>query len=1042
MKKIINIDKIITFTLIALIIFLPLRELLETYVNIYLKLISDALVVTLFIISIFSKKLKFTIRKSDIFFIVFLIIGAISTGMNGYSIYTYLIQLRSVTTYYLLYFILRNYILNINQTNKINTTLKITTVILFIHSILEVLFNKMILFPSIWATNIKYADNFTRSYGLFNNPNTLAIFALMTYIFLQKYNKKNNILYKILLITIILLTMSRSTLIFLIIYVIYEFITNKSNIKEKIIKIIIPILISIITLFSITFLKNTINYKNERQNTKDDNIQINDKYSDSENETSDNIVDRIEEITSNKIIESSKYNGRLYSINKGFEIFIDYPILGTGFGSYGSASSLITNSKIYDKYNIEKGFYADNEYIKVLVETGIIGFIFYLLLCINILKDNKNNLLVCLMFFGYGMFLNNFELKALCLMFYLILIASKKAKYIEKNKVTIFSLHLNYGGIEKNICTKANILSKKYNVEIISLYKLTQKPVFYLDKKVKVTYLTQNIKPNREEFNKALKSKNIIKIIKEGLYSIKVLYLKNKLLNESFKNCNSEIIISTRIDFTEKLIKYNEYKNIKIAEEHIYHNNDKKYLKKLNKILKKVDYLMPSSNYLTKFYKDKFLRYSYKIKTNNMPIESNYKLSTLKNKTIISVGRLSKEKAFDDLIKIFSKIKDKDWTLNIIGDGPEYNNLANLITKLNLNNRVKLLGFKTTEELNELYEKASIYMMTSLEESFGLVLLEAASHGLPIISYSSALGACEILNGNKGILIENRNEQKMLENLNILINDIKIREQYQQKSLSISSEYKYEIIEKKVLELFNDLSKTNLFTNLYTSSKNDCLNLLDTRIKNKEKTFIVTANAETYMMTEYDKEINLITYNKNNLVVPDGILIVKAANFLGYKIKERITGIELAEYLLKKANEKKLKVYMFGASVNVIEKLENVIKESYPNINLVGASNGYIKDKDSVMEYIKTTKPDIIMLALGIPLQEKLFNNHINEFDYGIFIGVGGSFDVISGSKKRAPKIFIKLNLEWLYRITSEPKRIARFIKHNIRFLIKIFKEK
>lgn len=1042
MKKLINIDKIITFTIVTLIIFISLRELLDTYINPYLKLIPDALVVSLLLVGVFSRKLKFNIKKSDIFFILFLIIGAISTTFNNYSIYTYLIQVRSITIYYLLYFILRNYTLNHNQIIKINNTLKISTIILFILSIIEIIFNKMILFPESWAMSIKYADNFIRSYGLFNNPNTFAIYALMTYIFLQKYNKNNNVLYKILLITIILLTMSRSTLLFLILYIIYEFITTKSNIKDKLIKIILPIIISILSIITITYLKETINYKNERQNTSDDKIQteLNDKFGDSSQSV--NIVDRIEEITSDKIIESSKYNGRLYSINKGLEIFKDNIIIGTGFGSFGSAASLVTESKLYDKYEIDKGFYSDNEYIKILVETGIIGFIIYSLLCISILKTNKKNIIICLIFFGYGLFLNNFELKILCLMFYLLIIASNKVKKIEKNKVTIYSLHLNYGGIEKNICTKANILSKKFNVEIISLYKLTTKPVFNLDKKVKVTYLTQNLKPNKEEFLNALKSKRIIKIIKEGLYSIKVLYLKNKFINKSMEECNSEIIISTRIDFTEKLIKYNKFNNIKISEEHIYHNNNKKYFRKLNKILKQVDYLMPSSNYLTEFYKNKFLNYSYKIITNKMPVESNYKLSDLKNKSIISVGRLSKEKAFDELIKIFNKLEDKEWTLNIVGNGPEYNNLQKLIEDLNLNNRVNLLGFKTTEELNDLYEKSSLYIMTSIEESFGLVLLEAATHGLPIIAYSSALGACEILNNDIDMLIDNRNEFKMIEKINQLTHDIKIRKNYQKKSTNISKEYKFDIIEKNVLDLYTNISNTNLFTNLYTKSKKDFLNLLDSKIKNKEKTFIVTANAETYMMSSYDKEMNSITYNEKNIIVPDGILIVKLANFMGYKIKERITGIEISEYLLKKSNEKKLKLYLFGATENVCDKLEQVINEKYPNIKLVGSSNGYIKDKDSVMEYIKTTNPDIVMLALGIPQQEKLINKHLKDFKHGIFIGVGGSFDVLSGSKKRAPKIFIKFNLEWLYRITSEPKRIKRFIKHNIRFLIKVIKEK
>jgi len=196
------------------------------------------------------------------------------------------------------------------------------------------------------------------------------------------------------------------------------------------------------------------------------------------------------------------------------------------------------------------------------------------------------------------------------------------------------------------------------------------------------------------------------------------------------------------------------------------------------------------------------------------------------------------------------------------------------------------------------------------------------------------------------------------------------------------------------------------------------------------------------MLSEKDAEINSILFNKENLIVPDGIAIVKTANYLGYDIKERITGVDLAEYLLSLANKNKYKVYLFGASSEVMEKLENVIETKYPNIKLVGSTNGYVKDKNAVMEYIKTTKPDIVMLALGIPMQEKLINKHINDFKKGIFIGVGGSFDVLSGSKKRAPKIFIKLNLEWLYRIMCEPKRITRFIKHNLRFVLKIIKEK
>ena len=104
--------------------------------------------------------------------------------------------------------------------------------------------------------------------------------------------------------------------------------------------------------------------------------------------------------------------------------------------------------------------------------------------------------------------------------------------------------------------------------------------------------------------------------------------------------------------------------------------------------------------------------------------------------------------------------------------------------------------------------------------------------------------------------------------------------------------------------------------------------------------------------------------------------------------------------------------------------------------------NGYEKDKDKVFLDIVSKKPDIVLVALGIPLQEKLIYKYLDKFEKGIFVGVGGSFDVISGHKKRAPKVFIKLNLEWLYRIMKEPSRLKRFYDSNVKFIFKVRKYK
>lgn len=229
---------------------------------------------------------------------------------------------------------------------------------------------------------------------------------------------------------------------------------------------------------------------------------------------------------------------------------------------------------------------------------------------------------------------------------------------------------------------------------------------------------------------------------------------------------------------------------------------------------------------------------------------------------------------------------------------------------------------------------------------------------------------------------------------------------------------------------------------IYQKPKETFYQELNKYLENNTKKFIITVNPETLMMSESKKELEHIILNQENCLVPDGISIVKACNKIGIDIKERITGIEISEYLLKLANEKGYSLYLFGAKEEVIEQLVIKIKKEYPKIKLIGYQNGYIKNKDKEMEKIVQKSPDICLVALGIPEQEKLIAKYINKAKKGIYIGVGGSFDVLSGTKKRAPKLFIKLNLEWLYRIVTEPKRLKRFWNNNIKFLFKIKKKK
>ena len=204
--------------------------------------------------------------------------------------------------------------------------------------------------------------------------------------------------------------------------------------------------------------------------------------------------------------------------------------------------------------------------------------------------------------------------------------------------------------------------------------------------------------------------------------------------------------------------------------------------------------------------------------------------------------------------------------------------------------------------------------------------------------------------------------------------------------------------------------------------------------------FVVTANPEILMHAGDSPEIRALLLDEETAVVPDGISVVKAMRLLGLPAKERITGVDLAEQLLKLAGQQGKSVYLLGAKEEVVSALAQKLKAQYPQME-IHYKNGYGKDKDADFREIEALQPDLVLVALGVPAQEKLIARHLERFSKGVFIGVGGSFDVLSGSKRRAPAVFVKTNTEWLYRILREPSRLGRFYRNNIKFLRQIRRE-
>ena len=201
-----------------------------------------------------------------------------------------------------------------------------------------------------------------------------------------------------------------------------------------------------------------------------------------------------------------------------------------------------------------------------------------------------------------------------------------------------------------------------------------------------------------------------------------------------------------------------------------------------------------------------------------------------------------------------------------------------------------------------------------------------------------------------------------------------------------------------------------------------------------KRLFVITANPEILMHGERDQSIRDMLLREDHAVVPDGISVVKAMNMLGLPARERITGVDLAEQLLRLAGEQGKRVYLLGAKEEVVSALAKKLRAQYPQMELA-YQNGYSKDKDADFEKVKAFGPDLTLVALGVPAQEKLIARHLEDFTHGVFMGVGGSFDVLSGSLRRAPALFVKTNTEWLYRILRQPSRLGRVWNNNVKFI-------
>ena len=204
--------------------------------------------------------------------------------------------------------------------------------------------------------------------------------------------------------------------------------------------------------------------------------------------------------------------------------------------------------------------------------------------------------------------------------------------------------------------------------------------------------------------------------------------------------------------------------------------------------------------------------------------------------------------------------------------------------------------------------------------------------------------------------------------------------------------------------------------------------------------YVVTPNPEIVEVCREDPAVMDIV-NRADLVLADGIGVIKGAAMLGTPLKGKVPGIEFAAGLLGKLAKEGRSVYLLGAKPGVAELAGKRLSGQYPGLKIAGTHDGYFQEDAPVVEDIRASGADVVLVCLGAPTQEKWMAKNGADTGAHLLCGLGGSLDVFAGVVERAPKFWCDHGLEWLYRLLKEPRRAGRMMKLPL-FLVHVRQEK
>jgi len=200
---------------------------------------------------------------------------------------------------------------------------------------------------------------------------------------------------------------------------------------------------------------------------------------------------------------------------------------------------------------------------------------------------------------------------------------------------------------------------------------------------------------------------------------------------------------------------------------------------------------------------------------------------------------------------------------------------------------------------------------------------------------------------------------------------------------------------------------------------------------------VVTANAAVLCMMRHDDELSAAC-RAGDLVLADGMSVVWAFKAAGTPVPERVTGVDLMANLLAAGARKSMRVYFLGARPEVVSSLARLCETRYPGLVVAGYRDGYFPRSENaqIAEEIRLARPDMLFIGMPSPFKETWCEQYRERLDVPVVMGVGGSFDVLAGFVRRAPRTFQKMGMEWFWRLLMEPRKMwKRYLTTNSEFI-------